>query len=91
MICYGAHLLLITFAFNALVILCAGFITSAIEKEFSSAGTTMAGDEKKVLAVQKKKKRKNNKKKANKPKPPAPTNGSSNQMNGNHETVLEFE
>ncbi|EPB76069.1 kinase domain protein [Ancylostoma ceylanicum] len=30
-------------------------------------------------------------KKANKPKPPAPTNGSSNQMNGNHETVLEFE
>ncbi|KIH62740.1 hypothetical protein ANCDUO_06974 [Ancylostoma duodenale] len=38
----------------------------------------MAGDEKKVLA-------------ANKPKPPAPTNGSSNQMNGNHETVLEFD
>ncbi|KAL6726304.1 hypothetical protein Aduo_008292 [Ancylostoma duodenale] len=67
-----------------------------IERNFSSTGTTMAGDEKKVLAVQKKKKRKNNKKKvrcacANKPKPPAPTNGSSNQMNGNHETVLEFE
>lgn len=28
---------------------------------------------------------------ANKPKAPVPTNGSSNQMNGNHETVLEFE
>ncbi|KAK5964145.1 Serine/threonine-protein kinase spk-1 [Trichostrongylus colubriformis] len=51
----------------------------------------MGGDEKKVLAVQKKKKRKNNKKKANKVKVPAPANGPSNQVNGNHDTPRDFE